>query len=172
MAAKPRKAAQQKPLGKSQLALARHLDVSQQRVSQFVADGTFPTLPDGTLDVDVCRVIYIRWLRDETRKSSTSEAAKRVQDQRASQIELQIAKDLGKLIPIEDVQAFLSETLGTFRSELSGVPAASTRDLDVRTSIEKNLNAAIDRCRASYEAASRAIADGKPIVLGSEEPDA
>jgi hypothetical protein len=149
--------------GVTQLALAKHLDISQQRVAQFAAEGIFPRLSDGTLDQGVCRVIYIRWLRDETRKSSTSEAARRVQDARAVEIELRTQRELNKLIEVEEVQAFLSDTIGTLRSELSGIAAASSRDLEVRAAIERNVDAAVARCRASFDAASAALDAGKPI---------
>jgi hypothetical protein len=87
-----------KPAGKSQLWVAAYLDMSKQRVSQLVTDGTFPSLPNGKLDQNVCRVAYIRWLRDESRKSSTAEAAKRVQNARADRIEMLTRKDRGELI--------------------------------------------------------------------------
>src|SRR5262245_14744717 len=127
--------------GVNQATLGKHLDISQTRVAQFVADETFPKLPNGKLDKDDCRIRYIRWLRDETRKSSASVSASRVQVARAEQIEQQTAKERRDLIPAEEVTDFLTETVGTLRSELAGVPAASTREPAVRAAIEKSLDA-------------------------------
>jgi phage terminase Nu1 subunit (DNA packaging protein) len=160
-----------RPMGKTQRQMATHLDMSQQRVAQFAADGTFPSLPDGKLDQDVCRVAYIRWLRDETRKSSASANTSRVQAARAAQIELQTAREVGKMVEIADVIEWQSEILGMLRSELTGVPAAATRDLPARAEIEKHLNGAIDRCRTAFEEAWRALKGGGPVSLGSEDPD-
>lgn len=158
--------------GVNQATLGKHLDISQTRVAQFVADGTFVTLPNGKLDKDDCRIRYIRWLRDETRKSSASVSASRVQVARAEQIELQTAKELRDVIPIEEITDFLTETIGTLRSELSGVAAASTRDPAVRAEIEKNLDAAIERCRAAFGTADKAVRGRKPFSLDGEEADA
>jgi hypothetical protein len=158
---KPQKSAAKSGVGVSQVTLAKHLDISQQRVAQFVAEGIFPRLPDGKLDRDVCRVIYIRWLRDETRKSSASEAATRVQHARALEIEVRTARELSKLVPTEDVLAWNAEILGTLRAELTGVPAASTRDLEMRAEIEKQINAAVDRAKRSFNQQSEALRRGE-----------
>lgn len=159
----PRRAEKKTGAGSSQATVAKHLDMVQQRVAQFVADGTFVTLPNGKLDVDDCRIRYIRWLRDETRKSSASVSASRVQVARAELIELQTAKERGELIPILEVTEFLEETVGVFRSELAGLAAASTRDLAVRQAIDNHLDAAIDRCRAYFDGGKAAVHNRKPI---------
>jgi hypothetical protein len=168
---KPRKSAAKSGVGVSQVTLAKYLDISQQRVAQFVAEGVFPRLPDGKLDKDVSRVIYIRWLRDETRKSSTSEAARRVQDARARGIEIRNARELGKLVPTEDVLAWNAEILGTLRTELSGVAAASTRDLELRVEIEKQVNAAVERAKRSFDVQADALLRGEHEPSASDDAE-
>lgn len=159
-------------VGVGQATLGKHLDISQVRVAQFVADGTFLKLPNGKLDKDDCRIRYIRWLRDETRKSSQSVSASRVQTARAEKIEQEIARDRRDLIPADEVCDFLTETVGTFRSELAGVPAASTRDPDIRAVMEKNLDAAVDRLGGSFGAAEANVRSRRPLVVEAEEADA
>lgn len=148
------------------------LGVTQQYFNQLVRDEWIKSIGKNRYRLGDVVQGYKAFLQDEHRRSQKSAAASRVQDARAAQIEMQTQKELGRLIEAEEVQAFLSETIGTLRSELSGIAAASSRDLEVRAAIEKNLNAAIDRCRASFDAASAAVADGRPIALGSEETDA
>lgn len=115
---------------------------------------------------------YKAYLLDESRQAQKSKSASRVQDARAGEIEIRTAKELGKLVEVEDVLSWQSEILGTLRTELIGVPAASTRDLEVRGEIEKQLNAAVDRCRKSFEDAWELLQSGKSVTLGTEEPDA
>lgn len=116
---------------------------------------------------------YINFLKDEQRRASKSASQSRVQDARAKEIERRMARDEGSLWDADAAEAAFSDILGAFRSELSGVPAGSTRDLAVRAEIEKNLYAAIDRCDArlaNATASLRAGAEGGDME--SEETDA
>ncbi|MGN6284507.1 MAG: hypothetical protein ACTHM2_05085 [Afipia sp.] len=152
----------------SQAWLAKHLDVTPARISQLVKDGEFVPGVDGKLDPDACRVRYIRWLRDETRRSSQSEQRKRLEAAKARGEELRVAREENRLVEMDEVEAVFADILGTFRSELSGLPAASTRDLAIRSEIEKHLNGAIDRCRGRFEKASAALKSGEEAGLDGE----
>lgn len=148
------------------------LDITQQYFNQLVRDGAIKSVGKNRyLLVDVVQG-YKAFLLDESRRAQKSASASRVQDARATQIEMQTQRDLGKLVEIEDVLSWQSEILGTLRTELVGVPAASTRDLEVRAEIEKQVNAAVDRCRKSFEDAWGLLQSGKPVTLGAEETDA
>ncbi|MCK1424602.1 hypothetical protein IVA96_15695 [Bradyrhizobium sp. 159] len=147
--------------GASQAQIATHLDISQPRVAQFVGEGVFKPLPSRKLDLDACRIAYIRWLRDETRKSSQSAAAARVQDARAKAIELRTAREEGQLWDAEATKAAIEDILGTYRSELEGVAPGSTRDLAIRTAIQQQIDDAMDRCRARFARAERALSNGR-----------
>ena len=115
---------------------------------------------------------YITYLKDENRRSTKSASASRVQDARAAEIELKIAKEQRDLIPKDEVCDFLTETVGTFRSRLSGVPAAATRDPEVRVAIEKELDDAIADLNRSFSAAESNARSGRPLVMETEEADA
>jgi hypothetical protein len=147
----------------SPAAFAKRVDLSRQRVAQFVADGTFPVEPDGCLNEDACIIIYVRWLRGEGRKSAKTEAASRYQDAKRREVELRLAKELREVIPTEEVCDFLTEAVGTFRSELAGVPAASSRNPETRAVIEGNLEAAIDRLRTKFDNGRASIRARKPL---------
>jgi len=54
--------------------LARHLDLSRQRVQQLVDENVIVQQPNGRFDQDQCRVRYLRWLRDPERRSARSQA--------------------------------------------------------------------------------------------------
>lgn len=177
MAAKPKPAAKPaakggKRKGASANECGTHLDLSRVRVVQLVNEGVLTRHRDGSFDLDACRVAYIHYLRSEDRRGTKSATANRVQEARAKEIELRTAREEGRLVPLESVQAALADILGTYRYELTGVPAASSRDLTVRAEIEKHLNDAIDRCRGRFEQTSDALRAGREVVLEGEEADA
>lgn len=93
----------------------------------------------------------LAYMRDEERRSSKSAGASAVQMARAEQIRLQTAREQGLLTEISRTEATFADVIGSLRSELDGVPAASTRDLTLREVIESHLNAAIERARARFD---------------------
>src|SRR4051812_7767414 len=60
---------------------------------------------------------HIDYLKDETRRTSKSAAASRVQDARAALLEQQAQREQHRVVPIEDVEAFIAETFGAQRQE-------------------------------------------------------
>jgi hypothetical protein len=158
--------------GASASLCGAHLDLSRVRVVQLVEEGALPRNADGSFELDACRLAYIRYLRSEDRRGSKSAVQSRVQEARAREIELRTAREAGRLVPMESVTAAVADILGTYRFELSGVPAAATRDLGARLDIEKQLNDAIDRCRQRFEAVSSDLRAGREVSLEGEEADA
>lgn len=158
--------------GASAYKCGAHLDLSRVRIGQLADEGKLPRLPDGSYDLDACRLAYIQYLRSEDRRGAKSATASRVQEARAKEIEMRTAREEGRLVPLDDVSAAIADILGTYRSELNGVPAASTRDLSVRGEIEKQLNDAIDRCRGRFEKVSDDLRAGREVSLEGEETDA
>lgn len=161
-----------KRAGASAQACGTHLDLSRVRIVQLVDEGALPRNKDGSFDLDACRVAYIRYLRSEDRRGAKSATASRVQEARAKEIELRTAREEARLIPLDDVSAAIADILGTYRSELSGVPAAASRDLAVRAEIEKQLNDAIERCRKRFDQVSDDLRAGREVSLEGEEADA
>lgn len=152
-------------LSVSAAALARCCDISKQRVGQLETEGVFLRNAAGAFDLEQNITSYVRYLRDERRAHSRSAAGERAHQARAKEIEIRIAREEGQLIPIEEVAAGIADILGTYRAELSGIAAASTRDLDTRNAIESNLNGAIERCRARFEAMEGDLRSGQPVDL-------
>ena len=146
--------------GATAAACGQHLTLSRQRVSQMADEGTLPRNGDGSFDLDACRNEYIAFLRSEDRRGAKSAAVSRVQDARAREIEIRTAREEGRLVPMESVSAAIIDILGTYRSELNGVAAASTRDLTLRAEVQRHLDGAIDRCRERFERADRKLAKG------------
>mgnify|MGYP005821506129 CR=1 FL=1 len=134
------------------------IGTSQQRVSQLLKEGVISPRPDGRIDPYRAIPAYCRSIR-----KVPDQGMARVREARAAQIELKTAKESGELWDAATAEAVFTEVWGTFRSELSGVPAACTRDLAQRVVIEKNLADALERLRKRLEAAERSLRDGEPL---------
>ncbi|QOZ06643.1 hypothetical protein XH96_03255 [Bradyrhizobium sp. CCBAU 51765] len=142
--------------GATLAACAAYLDLTRQRVAALANDGNLPRKDDGTFDLDECRVAYIRFLRQAaSRRVANGDSGAQLREARAREIELRVAKEIGELIPLEDVTMVMQEIVSTFCAELNGLPTACTRDLDLRNMIENQVSSAIDRCRTRLEEAAR-----------------
>lgn len=170
--AKSKKPAPKRAKGVSAAAVGRHLDLSRQRVGQLLAEGAFSRSEGDRFDLDACRLAYIRYLRDENRRGSKAAGVSRAQDARAREIERRMARDDNQLLDVADVLALNTEIVGAFVSELRGVPAASTRDLATRATVEEVLNGAMGRCRERFAKLSDDLRRGRGIIFDAEEADA
>jgi hypothetical protein len=151
---------------------ARLIMVTPSWLRKLASDGWIKKLgPDRWLVIDVVQG-HIRYLQDVNKKTTNAAQISRVQLARAEQIEIETKRTMRELLAVEDVEAFLSDTLGTLRTELVGLPAACSRDPEVRAEIEKQLDARIAKCRDAFGRAGAAIASRQPIVLEPEEADA
>ena len=99
---------------------------------------------------------YLRYLKDDERRSAKSAADSRVRDARALEIELRIAERTRDLIPLEDALADMAELAASVRSELAGLPARLTRIIDERQKIESEVDGVLSRLseRATEKAAA------------------
>lgn len=170
--AKAKKPLRKRDLGASAAELGRHCDITRIRVGQLESEGVFKRNAHGRFDLVPNVIAYIRWLRDENRRGSKASGVSDFQKARTRELEQRMAREDGRLVPIEEVAAGITDILGTYRSELSGVAAASTRDLDTRLAIESNLNGAIERCRARFEAMEGDLRAGREVKLDGDEADA
>jgi hypothetical protein len=151
---------------------SRLLMCTEQWFLKLVRDGWIKRASRGRYRLVEVVQGHIRYQQDENRRASKSASASRVQDARAQQIEMQTARELGKLVEIEDVLTWQGEILSTLARELTGVPAASTRDLALRADIEKHINGAVERCRTEFEKAWALLQSGQPVTVDAEEADA
>ena len=151
---------------------ARLLMCTEQWFLKLVKDGWIKRASRGRYRIVEVVQGHIKYLQDENRRASKTVSASRVQDARAAQIEMQTARELGKLVDVEEVLTWQGEILGTLARELTGVPAAATRDLALRADIEKHLHGAVNRCRSSFEEAWALLQSGKPVSVDTEEADA
>lgn len=112
---------------------------------------------------------YVKFLKDEERRTSKSAAASRVTDARADEIELRTKQRLHQLIDIDEHDEAVATGMGTLRAALAGVPVRFTRDVAQRRRLEDEINAALT------VAADRLAQEGASLrahgVTGEAEPE-
>ena len=119
------------------------LGVSDEWVRRLVKEGYIDKRSRNSVALKSAVEGYIKFLKDDARRSSKSAVAGRLQEAKAKQTEVRTAKEIGELVPFEESNALLQQVVGTMMAGLNGLPAQVTRDLDVRREIE----AAIDGIR-------------------------
>ena len=149
------------PIGQA----ARLLMISDERIRQLTKQGYIPRVEKrGVVQLVGAVQGYLRYLKDDERRSSKSAADSRVRDARALEIELRIAERSRDLIPLEDALADMAEFAAAVRSELAGLPARLTRIMDERQKIESEVDGVLTRLseRAAQKAATLEPGRGDP----------
>ena len=125
--------------------LASCWGITPARIGQLANMGWFKQLAKGKYNwIEACGG-YIRFLRDEDRRSTKSASETRIKDAKAQDIEVRTAQRLSRLIPIEVYEEMIDNVAGVVRSEFAGLAAACTRDLTLRRIIEREVNARLRR---------------------------
>ena len=164
---------------------ARLLMKSNERIRQLSREGWIPKHGTGANTryalVDVVQG-YIRFRDDAEKRATKTAAATRISDARAREIELRTAIREGHLIDLDEAIEAIEELMGLLRSELSGLPARCTRDLQVRRTIETARNDILERIAdlAAEKASAMATRRNSGTTLppdatgrvGGAEPDA
>lgn len=151
---------------------ARLLMISLERLRQIAKMGYFPRAQNGRYHLVAVVQGYIKFLKDDERRSSKSATASRMQDAKAAEIEIRIAEKRRELIPIEDHRAAMDIIVGKVREEFSGLPARATRDLSMRRKLEDDVNASFNRVADAIHASAEFIEKGGELPSGSGADDA
>ncbi|KAB2752350.1 hypothetical protein [Brucella anthropi] len=148
------------------------LGVTTQWLRQLAANGFGPEATRGKYPLVAVVQGYVRSLKDEERRSTKSAADNGLKAARQREVELRIAKEEGRLVEMDDVEAVSSSILATLRAELAGLPASVTRDVKLRDEIEKGLNGAFARSQNKFREASEALRSGRDPLGTDREDDA
>jgi hypothetical protein len=151
------------PIGQA----ARLLMISEERIRQLVKQGYVPK-PEKRGFVQLVGAVqgYLRYLKDDERRSTKSAADSRVRDARALEIELRIAERSRELIPVEDALNDMVELAGMVRSELAGLPARLTRIVAERQKVETEIDGILSRL------SQRAAEKAEGLEAGRSHPPA
>lgn len=120
----------------------RLLMIGPERVRQLIKAGYIQRPKPGYTTVVSAVQGYIRFLKDDARKNTKSEAASRAVDARAQEIELRIAERKREVIPREDAELAMDLVVGEVNKVFTGLPARITRDVRLRREVEARLNEA------------------------------
>lgn len=117
----------------TQADVARHLDLSDRSVRDLKKRGVFGADGRGQMDLDACRIAYIRHLRERAagRASDDAEAEgldltaerARLAREQADHFAMKNAKARGELVPIADFTAAVLSVIETVKARLARVPA-------------------------------------------------
>ena len=138
---------------------------SETHVLMLVRAGFLKKVGTGRYRVADVAQAALKFRESEDRQSSQTTETRRVQTARAKEIELRTARAQGKLIDVDDLEAWMAEVLGMFRSQLWGLPAASTRDLALRAEIQRHLDDALDGIEQHFKKAAGGFDQGRPVTL-------
>lgn len=112
--------------------VAAHLDLTRQAVSQMVAEGHLPGGSAG-LDLDACRVAYIRRLREQAAGRMGAPAGDdgldlvqeraRLAKEQADKTAMENAARRGEMVDAKEVARAVGQMLGMARARLLALPA-------------------------------------------------
>jgi hypothetical protein len=126
---------------------AELLGVTTARVRQLTNEGYIKRGADGRIKLIKAVQGHHRMLTEKRSERTSADAAfKRM---RMRKLELEMAQQIRELIPLQDALDTESELLAMMMADLDGMPAAFTRDLDLRQQIAEYIN----MLRAKWEQA-------------------
>ena len=151
---------------------AKLLMLTPQRVNQLVREGFIPKASHGRYTVVGVVQGYIRFLKDEERRTSKSSADSRLKDIKAKREELRLARDERELILLADALFAIDEVAGAVALEVNNVPARFTRDLDERERLQAEIDDALHKVADRVARSAAALTSGRDADPPEDEDDA
>lgn len=115
---------------------AKLLMISEDWVWRLAKKGYFTRVSPGRYNLVAVVQGYIRYLKDDERRSSKSAADSRVRDARAAEIERRMAREDRDLIMLDEAIEAYDFATGLFLESISGLPARMTRNAGERRRLE------------------------------------
>ncbi|WP_336801795.1 hypothetical protein [Kaistia sp. MMO-174] len=115
---------------------------------------------------------HIRFLRDEERRTSLVQNESGLRAARQREVELRIAERERELVPRDEAEAAMDVVVGKVNAEMNGLAARVTRDIEMRTKIETEVHASLQRISEALEAGSENLASGGADAAADTEDDA
>lgn len=107
---------------------------------------------------------YIRFLKDEDRRSSKSASHSRMTDIKAERLEMQMRAERRELVPLDDTRLVLDTAAGLMQSSLMAVPAKYTRDVAERRRLEGLIADALGDIAKGIDKKADALAKGEDVL--------
>lgn len=151
---------------------ARLLMLSDERVRQLTKSGYVPSLAQGRYNLVAVVQGYIKYLKDDERRSSRSVADNRVRDARAAEIERRMAREDRDLIMLDEAMAAYDFATGLYLTSISGLPARMTRNASERRRLEAICDGERQRLADRFAEGASALRTGEAAVDADDEDDA
>ena len=146
--------------------------LSNERIRQLVKDGYIPKPAKNSYPLVGVVQGYIKFLRDEDRRSSKTAAESGLKAARQKEVELRIAERSRDLIDVREHSDIVDEMAGMFVAGLSALPARVTKDMAMRREIEAGCDAIRNDIAALAAEKARDVGAGGPASAGTGEDDA
>ena len=124
-----------------QTTIGKILGLTPRWIRQLTAENVIKKNGRGKYPVAASVQAYVAWVKAAQQRAAPSDAKERLLQARAKSIELQNAEREHRLVDTEEAIGALDEIVGIFRSEMDGLPARLTRDLDERKIVEQAVDA-------------------------------
>lgn len=151
---------------------ARLLMVSDEWIRRLTKQGYMQAVATGRYNLVAVVQGYIRFLKDEDRRSSKSAADNRVRDARAAEIERRMAREDRNLIMMDEALAAYDFATGLYLTSISGLPARMTRNASERRRLEAICDGERQRLADRFAEGASALRSGEAVVDAEDEDDA
>jgi hypothetical protein len=146
--------------------------LSNERIRQLVRDGYIPKPAKNSYPLVGVVQGYIRFLRDEDRRSSKVASESGLKQARQAEIEMRMAERRRDLVARPDAEAAMDDVVGQINQEFSGFAARVTRDPGMRRQIETKLDEVINSIADTLAGSKRTLATGGADAAPEAEDNA
>ncbi len=145
--------------------------MSTERLRQLARTGHIPKAEAGTYPLVGVVQGYIRFMRDDDRRSSRIAAESGLKAARQDEIEMRTAERRRNLVGRPEAELAMETVVELITDGLDGFAARVTNDGPTRCEIERHLHSAIHRIEDQLDAGRVALATGgaSPGALDSRE---
>ena len=122
---------------------AKLLMVTPEWVRRLTKDGWIVKTDRGRYRVVDVVQGYIRFLKDEARRSSKTASLSRLQDIRTRKEELAVAQTERELVPLVEAMTLVDEVAGAVVARINAIPARLTRNIEQREQLQREVDDAL-----------------------------
>jgi len=145
---------------------AKLLMVTPEWVRRLTKDGWIAKTDRGRYRVVDVVQGYIRFLKDDARRSSKTASLSRLQDIRTRKEELAVAQTERELVPLVEAMTLVDEVAGAVVARINAIPARLTRNIEQREQLQREVDDALT------EVADRIAKLGRSYRADDEDPAA
>ena len=148
------------------------IGVTHPRVLQLTTEGWIKKNSKGQHTLQGVVEGYVAFLKAEERRTSKVQSESGLKAARQREVELRIAEREREVVPRDEAEAAMDLVIGKVNAEMNGLAARVTRDIEMRTKIETEVHASLQRISEALEAGSENLASGSPDAAADTEDDA